>query len=58
MVSVYKVADRIVMLHDGRLIIDGPPEKVQKTDDPVVRQFIEGRAGDRIGSLSHSGSRT
>lgn len=44
MVSAYKIADRIVMLHRGGIIHDGTPQEVKNTDDPVVRQFIEGRA--------------
>jgi len=42
--SAYKVADRIAMLHDGKIIFAGTPEEVRNTDIPVVRQFIEGRA--------------
>ncbi len=42
--SAYKVADRICMLHQGRFIIDGSPDEVRNSDNPVVRQFIEGRA--------------
>ncbi|TKJ37269.1 ABC transporter ATP-binding protein [candidate division LCP-89 bacterium B3_LCP] len=44
MVSAYKVADRIVMLHRGVILFDGTPEEVKNTDNEVVRQFIEGRA--------------
>lgn len=44
MVSAYKVADRIVMLHRGIIIYSGTPEEIKKTDDRVVRQFIEGLA--------------
>jgi phospholipid/cholesterol/gamma-HCH transport system ATP-binding protein len=44
MVSTYKVASRIVMLHRGVIIFSGTPEETRSTDDPVVRQFIEGRA--------------
>jgi len=42
--SAYKVADRIAMLHDGVVIFTGTPEETRKTDHPIVRQFIEGRA--------------
>ncbi|KPJ55736.1 MAG: ABC transporter [Planctomycetes bacterium DG_58] len=55
MVSAYKVSDRIAMLHEGRIIIDGTPEEIQNTDNVIVRQFIEGRAGDRIEKLSQVG---
>jgi len=56
MVSAYKVSDRIVMLHQGRIIVEGTPEEIRNAQAPLVRQFIEGRAGDRIESLTHSGS--
>jgi phospholipid/cholesterol/gamma-HCH transport system ATP-binding protein len=44
MAGVYKVADRVVMLHEGRLVIDGTPAEIRATADPIVRGFIEGRA--------------
>ena len=56
MTSAYKVADRIVMLHEGEIIIDGTPEEIRRTTDETVRQFIEGRAGSRIQTLNHAGS--
>jgi len=42
MVSAYKIADRIAMLHEGRIHIVGTPKEIQATQDPVVRQFITG----------------
>ncbi len=42
--SAYKIADRICMLYQGKFIIEGTPEEIQESRDPVVRQFIEGRA--------------
>ncbi len=45
MTSAYTIADRMVMLYDGRLIADGSPQEIQQTDHPVVRRFIEGKAG-------------
>ncbi len=41
--SAFKVGDKIAMLHDGRIIEEGPPEEFQRSRDPVVRQFLEGR---------------
>ena len=32
------------MLHKGHIIEQGTPEKFQASDNPIVRQFIEGRA--------------
>jgi len=42
--SAYKVADRIAMLHEGRIIFSGTPDEVRNADNAVVRQFVEGRA--------------
>jgi phospholipid/cholesterol/gamma-HCH transport system ATP-binding protein len=41
--SIFGVADRIAMLYKGELRLDGTPEEFQTSDDPIVRQFIEGR---------------
>jgi phospholipid/cholesterol/gamma-HCH transport system ATP-binding protein len=42
MKSAYRIADRVAMLHGGRIRFAGTPEEIQATEDPVVRSFIEG----------------
>lgn len=42
--STYKVADRIAMLYDGRIIEVGTPEEIKNSANPIVQQFIHGRA--------------
>jgi phospholipid/cholesterol/gamma-HCH transport system ATP-binding protein len=42
--SAYHIADRIAMLHDGRIHAMGTPAEIQASKDPAVRQFIEGSA--------------
>lgn len=42
MTSAYKIADRIAMLYNGRIIVVGTPEEIKSTKDPVVKQFITG----------------
>ncbi len=42
MESAYRIADRIAMLYDGRIIALGSVEEIKHTSHPVVRQFIEG----------------
>jgi len=44
MTSASKIADRMVMLYDGKLIIDGGPEEIRQSRDPRVRRFVEGKA--------------
>ena len=41
--SAYTVGDRIAMLYEGKIRQVGTVAQVQETEDPVVRQFIEGR---------------
>jgi phospholipid/cholesterol/gamma-HCH transport system ATP-binding protein len=41
--SAYTIADRIAMLYQGKLIQCDSPEKIQGTDNPIVRQFVEGK---------------
>ena len=45
--SAFKVADRIVMLHEGQIAFDGTPEEVQKSDKPIVQRFVQGEAGEQ-----------
>jgi phospholipid/cholesterol/gamma-HCH transport system ATP-binding protein len=40
--STKQVADKIVMLHGGRIISEGTPETFFRTKNPAVRQFLEG----------------
>jgi len=41
--SVFDIATRVVMLHEGRVRFVGTPAELAATTDPVVRGFIEGR---------------
>ncbi|HEX2835703.1 MAG TPA: ABC transporter ATP-binding protein [Thermoanaerobaculia bacterium] len=40
----FKIADRVAMLYHGSIIEQGTPEEFQRSTDPIVCQFIEGRA--------------
>lgn len=44
MKSAYKIADTVAMLYNGVIIAQGTPDDIKETDNPVVKQFIEGRA--------------
>jgi len=41
--TAYTVGDRIAMLYKGKVRQVGAVEDIQRTHDPAVRQFIEGR---------------
>lgn len=49
MVSAYKIADRIAMLYNGKIIFIGSPEEIKGTNHPIVRQFITGSGEGPIG---------
>jgi phospholipid/cholesterol/gamma-HCH transport system ATP-binding protein len=40
----FKIADRVAMLYKGRIVEEGTPEVFQQSANPIVQQFIEGRA--------------
>jgi len=40
MVHAFKIADRIGMLHEGKLIFLGTPEEIKESDSPIIRPFI------------------
>jgi len=44
MTSARKIADRIAMLHKGRIVWQGPTAEIDRTDNPFVDQFVHGRA--------------
>jgi phospholipid/cholesterol/gamma-HCH transport system ATP-binding protein len=44
LVSARKIADRIAMLHQGRIIWEGPTAEIDRSGNPYVDQFINGRA--------------
>lgn len=42
--SVYKVASKVAMLYEGKIIEVSTPEEIQRTRNPIVRQFIRGES--------------
>jgi phospholipid/cholesterol/gamma-HCH transport system ATP-binding protein len=44
--SAFKVADRLVMLYEGKLIFDGTPEEIRATTNEVVKRFVLGEASE------------
>ena len=46
MKSAYKIADRIIMLHNGKIVADGTADDIRHHPHPVVQQFINGQASE------------
>lgn len=63
--TAHKVADRIVMLYplprlqpdESQIIFSGTPSELDHSTDPRVRQFVEGRAGQRLDELREEQAR-
>jgi len=51
MTSAYKVADRMAMLHEGRVVFTGTPDETRSTTNSVVKQFVEGSSTGPIRPL-------
>ncbi len=57
MTSAYKIADRIIMLHNGKIIADGDADHIRNHPHPTVQQFIHGQVGeDDLAVLRASGA--
>lgn len=45
----FKIADKVAMLHEGKILLEGLEEDFKKCSIPFVRDFLEGKAkGDEI----------
>ncbi len=44
----FRIADRMAMLHEGRIVRMGKPEIFEQPDDPLVHQFVHGLADGPI----------
>jgi phospholipid/cholesterol/gamma-HCH transport system ATP-binding protein len=47
MQSAFKVGDRIVMLHEGKVIFDGTPDEIKASENPIISAFVLGEAGEK-----------
>ena len=58
MKSAYKIADRIIMFHKGKIIADGDAEHIRNHPHDVVQQFIQGKVGQaELAALRRGGTR-
>ena len=45
--EIFEIADRVGMLHEGRILEVGPPAMIQASQNAIVRQFIRGEPDAR-----------
>ncbi|MFA7234743.1 MAG: ATP-binding cassette domain-containing protein [Terrimicrobiaceae bacterium] len=48
LVSCHHIADRVALLDEGRIHFLGTPAELRGTQDPVVRDFVDGRSGETV----------
>jgi len=51
MSSVRVIADRVAMLHDGKIRWHGPTDQIDTAPDPYLRQFVSGSAQGPIAAV-------
>jgi phospholipid/cholesterol/gamma-HCH transport system ATP-binding protein len=42
MPSIFRIADEVMMLYKGKFVFRGTPDQLRRTQDPLVRQFVNG----------------
>ena len=42
--SVFRTADSVAMNHEGKLIAVGTVDEIKNSENPIVQQFIQGKA--------------
>jgi phospholipid/cholesterol/gamma-HCH transport system ATP-binding protein len=57
MQSARKIGDRLALLFGGHILFQAPPEEFLKSNDPAVRQFVEGKAEGPLTVESELGAR-
>ncbi|HEX2092087.1 MAG TPA: ABC transporter ATP-binding protein [Longimicrobiaceae bacterium] len=43
MESAFRISDRIAMLYEGRVVEEGTPDEIRRSENPIVRGFVEGK---------------
>ncbi len=42
MSAVFRIADKVAMLRDGAVVVEGTPQQIRESSDPLVVQFVSG----------------
>ena len=56
MASVFRIADRIAMLHNKRILAAGPASVIAASTDPFVYEFLRASGVSAIGKLAEGGA--
>lgn len=42
--SVWRISDKVAMLHEGQVLAYGTPDEVKQSENPIVQQFVLGKS--------------
>lgn len=48
MESAFVIADRMVLMHEGKFLVSGTPAQVRASDHPMVRRFLDRRPPETL----------
>ncbi len=48
MTSAFRIASKMIMLFQGKIIAQGTPDEIRASGDPVLKQFVDGQADGPI----------
>jgi phospholipid/cholesterol/gamma-HCH transport system ATP-binding protein len=48
MTSAFRIASKMIMLFQGKIIAQGSPDEIRASDNPVLKQFVDGQADGPI----------
>jgi phospholipid/cholesterol/gamma-HCH transport system ATP-binding protein len=43
--SIYNIGKRVILLHQGRILVEGQPQDLRESSNPIVKKFFERRKG-------------
>jgi phospholipid/cholesterol/gamma-HCH transport system ATP-binding protein len=46
--DIFYISQRVAMIDEGRIFVEGTPEEIQSSEDPVVQGFIHGLAEPKM----------
>jgi len=48
MTSAFRIASKMIMLFQGKIIAQGTPDEIRSSDNPILKQFVDGQADGPI----------
>jgi phospholipid/cholesterol/gamma-HCH transport system ATP-binding protein len=53
--SIFRISDRVAMLHQGEIILYGTPDEVQASSNPIVQGFLHPERAEKGGRMKDEG---